>query len=126
MISEAIHTKNYLNQPLTVVKQVMTGTFADGLGNVRKDPDRIHFAPLPAQSMAVWILTQMKRWGYVKNDLNYGAVAEQVYLSTDAKKIMAEMGEKPQFQHDSYSIMNKTFDPKEPDAYVDSFAIKRS
>ena len=71
MVSEAIHTKNYLNQPLTVVKQVMTGTFADGLGNVRKEPDRIHFAPLPAQSMAVWILSQMKRWGYVKGDVNY-------------------------------------------------------
>ena len=126
MVSEAIHTKNYLNQPLTVVKQVMTGTFADGLGNVRKEPDRIHFAPLPAQSMAVWILSQMKRWGYVKGDVDYKSIADEVYLSTDAKRIMSEMGEQPQFKHDSYTIMNKDFNPKEPDAYVDSFAIKRS
>ena len=29
---------NYLNQPLTVVEQVLTGTFADGLGNVQRCP----------------------------------------------------------------------------------------
>ena len=104
----------------------MTGTFADGLGNVQREPDRIHFAPLPAQSMAVWILSQMKRWGYVNKDINYKDIADEVYLSTDAKKIMAEMNEKPQFNHDSYDIMGKTFNPNEADAYVDSFPIKRS
>ena len=126
MISEAIHTKNYLNQPLTVVKQVMTGTFADGLGQVRREPDRIHFAPLPAQSMAVWILSQMKRWGYVDKNINYNDIAKEVYLSTDAINIMAEMGEKPQFEHGSYNIMDKTFNPQDPSGYVDSFPIKRS
>jgi nitrate/nitrite transport system substrate-binding protein len=35
-IAEAIAPANYLNQPVTVVEQVLTGTFADGLGNVRK------------------------------------------------------------------------------------------
>ena len=126
MISEAIHTKNYLNQPLTVVKQVMTGTFADGLGGVRKEPDRIHFAPLPAQSMAVWILSQMKRWGYVEKGINFDDIAKEVYLSTDAKKIMAEMGEEPQFKHDKYNIMGKEFDPADPAGYADSFPIKSS
>ncbi|NBQ54374.1 MAG: hypothetical protein EBU49_12465, partial [Proteobacteria bacterium] len=40
-IAEAISPANYLNQPLTVVEQVLTGTFADGLGNVVKAADRI-------------------------------------------------------------------------------------
>ena len=62
-IAEAIAPANYLNQPVTVVEQVLTGTFADGLGNVKKVPDRIDFDPFPWQSFAVWILTQMKRWG---------------------------------------------------------------
>src|SRR6202163_4702459 len=34
-IAEAIAPANYLNQPVTVVEQVLTGTFADGLGDVR-------------------------------------------------------------------------------------------
>src|SRR5216684_1823845 len=69
-IAEAIAPANYLNQPVTVVEQVLTGTYADGLGNVRKEPDRIDFDPFPWHSMAVWILTQMKRWGQVKQDLD--------------------------------------------------------
>jgi nitrate/nitrite transport system substrate-binding protein len=87
-IAEAIAPANYLNQPVTVVEQVLTGTFADGLGNVKKVPDRIDFDPFPWESFAVWILTQMKRWGQIKCDIDYGAVAKQVYLATDTSKLI--------------------------------------
>lgn len=126
-IAKAISPRNYLNQPETVVQQVLTGVYADGLGNIKKVPDRIDFDPFPWHSMAVWILTQMKRWGYIKGDVNYRAIAEEVYLATNARKVMTEMGLKaPDTTYKTYSIMGKTFDPAKPDAYVDSFAIKRS
>jgi nitrate/nitrite transport system substrate-binding protein len=125
-IAEAIASANYLNQPVTVVEQVLTGTYADGLGAVKKDPARIDFAPYPWQSMAVWILTQMKRWGQVKGDLDYKAVAEQVFLATDTGKVMREMGVPvPKSSYRAVQIMGKTFDPADPQAYLDSFAIKR-
>src|SRR5690606_35409337 len=76
-IAAAIAPANYLNQPVTVVEQVLTGTFADGLGNVQKVPDRIDFDPFPWESFAVWILTQMKRWGQIKGDVDYAGVANQ-------------------------------------------------
>ena len=78
-IAEAIAPANYLNQPVTVVEQVLTGTFADGLGNVKKVPDRIDFDPFPWESFAVWIMTQMKRWGQIKGEVDYAGVAKQVY-----------------------------------------------
>ena len=87
-IAEAIAPPNYLNQPVTVVEQVLTGTFADGLGNVRKEPNRIDFDPFPYQSFAVWILTQMKRWGQLKGDVDYAKVARDVFLVTDAPRLM--------------------------------------
>src|SRR3984893_11895753 len=59
----AIAPANYLNQPEIVLEQILTGTYADGLGNVKRDPDRIDFDPFPWQSFAIWIMTQMKRWG---------------------------------------------------------------
>ncbi|MEO0830175.1 MAG: ABC transporter substrate-binding protein, partial [Pseudomonadota bacterium] len=125
-ISAAISPKNYLNQPTTVVEQVLTGRFADGLGNVRNEPDRIDFDPFPYHSFAVWILTQMKRWGYIEGDVDYTTLAEQVYLATDAKAVMEDMGlPAPSETYASYEIMGKTFDPASPEAYVDSFAIKR-
>jgi nitrate/nitrite transport system substrate-binding protein len=126
-IAAAIAPKNYLNQPETVVEQVLTGRFADGQGKVQNVPDRIDFDPFPYHSMAVWILTQMKRWGYVKQDIDYATIAEQVYLATDAKAVMKEMGlTPPETSYKSYTIMGKPFDPKQPKEYVESFAIKRS
>ena len=44
-IADAIAPANYLNQPPVVLEQVLTGTYADGLGNIRHDPDRVSFDP---------------------------------------------------------------------------------
>ncbi|MGL1834845.1 ABC transporter substrate-binding protein [Rhodocyclaceae bacterium SMB388] len=52
-IAVAIAPTNYLNQPVTVVEQVLTGTFADGPGNVVRDPNRMDFDPFPYQSFAI-------------------------------------------------------------------------
>jgi nitrate/nitrite transport system substrate-binding protein len=126
-IAAAIAPAGYLNQPQTVVEQVLTGRYADGLGHVKNVPDRIDFNPFPYQSMAVWILTQMKRWGYIKGAVDYKQVAEQVFLAADCGKVMKELGyTPPATSYKSYKILGKTFDPTEPAAYVDSFAIRRA
>ncbi|HUN12982.1 MAG TPA: ABC transporter substrate-binding protein, partial [Rhabdaerophilum sp.] len=126
-IAEAIAPANYLNQPVTVVEQVLTGTFADGLGKVQKVPDRIDFDPFPYESFAIWILTQMKRWGQIKGDVDYASVAKQVYLATDAAKLMKEVGlAPPASPSKSFVVMGKTFDPGKPEEYIASFKIKRA
>jgi nitrate/nitrite transport system substrate-binding protein len=126
-IAEAIAPANYLNQPVTVVEQVLTGTFADGLGNVKTVPDRIDFDPFPWESFAVWIMTQMKRWGQVKGEVDYASVAKQVFLATDTAKMMKEVGlTPPAATSKSFKVMGKEFDPTKPDDYVKSFAIKRA
>lgn len=125
-ISAAIAPENYLNQPVEVIQQVLTGTFADGLGNVQRVPDRIDFDPFPWHSMGVWILTQMKRWGYIDQHIDYAAVAEQVYLASDARRIMRDLGyDAPEESYKTHTIMGKTFDPADPVGYIDSFAIRR-
>jgi nitrate/nitrite transport system substrate-binding protein len=126
-IAEAIAPANFLNQPVTVVEQVLTGTFADGLGNVRKEPNRIDFDPFPWHSFAIWIMTQMKRWGQLKGDVNYAKVAREVFLATDAARLMKEVGMKaPTATSKKFTVMGKEFDPAKPDDYLASFAIKRS
>jgi len=126
-ISEAIAPANYLNQPVPVIQQVLTGRYADGLGNVKDVPDRIDFDPFPWHSMGVWILTQMKRWGYVEGDIDYKQIAEQVYLTGDCGRIMKELGmEVPAETYKSHTIMGKTFDPEKPEEYVKSFKIGRA
>ena len=126
-IAAQIAPANYLNQPVTVVEQVLTGTFADGLGQVRKVPDRVDFDPFPWQSFAVWILTQMKRWGQIKGDVDYAGVAQRVYLATDAARLMKQDGmTPPTATTKTFVVMGKTFDPAKPAEYLDSFKIKRA
>lgn len=123
-IAAAIAPTNYLNQPVIVLEQVLTGTYADGLGNIKKVPDRIDFDPYPWHSMAIWIMTQMKRWGHLKGDVNYKQVAEQVYLAADCDRIAKELGY-PTHKTASmkHMIMGKVFDPDQPEAYVKGFKI---
>ena len=126
-IADTIAPANYLNAPPIVLEQVLTGTYADGLGNVKTDPKRVDFDPFPWQSFAVWMLTQMKRWGQIKGDVDYKTVAEQVYLATDTGKVMSEMGLKPPATaYKSFKVMGKEFDPNKPADYVNGFAIRRA
>jgi len=124
-VAEMIAPANYLNQPVTVVEQVLTGRFADGLGKVRELPNRIDFDPFPWQSMAVWMLTQMKRWGYIKGDIGYKEIAEKVFLATDARKRMHELGmDAPKASMTKHVIMGREFDPAKADAYLKGLSIK--
>jgi nitrate/nitrite transport system substrate-binding protein len=125
-IANAIAPTAYLNQPVTVIEQVLTGKFADGLGNVKTVADRIDFDPVPWSAMGVWILTQMKRWGYLKGDVKYKDIVDKVYLLTDAKKRMKEAGiPVPEKQAKKIIVMGKAFDETKPEAYVDSFKLKK-
>ncbi|WP_424895187.1 CmpA/NrtA family ABC transporter substrate-binding protein [Tepidimonas sp. HKU79] len=128
LIAKVIAPTQYLNQPEIVLQQVLTGRFADGLGGIKTVPDRADFDPMPWQSMAVWMLTQMKRWGYIKGDVNYRQIAERVFLLTDARKHMKDLRqpvtEGPGYR--KHTIMGKEFDPAKPDEYLRGFAIRRT
>ena len=127
LIAKVIAPAQYLNQPENVIAQVLTGKYADGLGGVKNIPERADFDPVPWQSMAVWMLTQMKRWGYVKGDVNYKQIAEQVFLLTDAKKRMKELDQKiPEGAYKKFKVMGREFDPSKPEEYVNSFAIRKA
>lgn len=80
------------------------------------------FDVMPWHSVAIWMLTQMKRWGYLKENINYQNIAEQVFLLTDAKRQMTAMGyalrDEPEIK-----VMGKPFDATRPDEYLKSFAI---
>jgi nitrate/nitrite transport system substrate-binding protein len=126
-IAKAIAPQNYLNQPETVLEQILTGTYADGLGAVKRDPNRIDFDPFPWNQFAVWILTQMKRWGQLKTDVDYAKVAADVFLATDTAGLMKEMGlTPPDSSRKTIVVMGKPFDAAKPEEYEKSFTIRRT
>lgn len=121
-LSKILSPANYLNQPELVIRQSLTGRFADGVGKVQDVPDRTGFDAMPWESLAVWMLTQMKRWGYLTGEVDYQKLAQEVFLLTDAKTQMQQIGY--EFADEkSIIVMGKPFDASRPDEYVNSFAI---
>ncbi len=107
-----------------VLEQVLTGRYADGLGNIKEVADRITFDPFPWHSMAMWILTQMKRWKHIDGDLDYKKVAERVYLAAECDKTSRELGYPGhERSYTTHTIMGKIFDPEKAEEYARSFAI---
>jgi nitrate/nitrite transport system substrate-binding protein len=125
-VAELLAPPNYLNQPKTVLEQVLFGRYADGLGNVVTVEDRIGFQSFPYESTAIWLLTQLRRWNMVPADINYGDVARTVFLSTDAGRRMRDIGiTPPPSTLVKHTILGKEFDPAKPTEYLNSFAIRR-
>ena len=123
-IAKAIAPANYLNQPETVLKQVLTGRYATGLGDIANAPDRIDFDPVPWQAMAKWILSQMVRWKQVPADIDYDRIASQVYLEAGCSDLLAELGhQRKSSPAGKYTILGREFDAANPRAYAASFAI---
>lgn len=125
-VAELLAGPNYLNQPKTVLEQVLFGRYADGLGNIVTVEDRIGFSAFPYESTAVWLLTQLRRWNMIPADVNYRELARTVFLSTDAAKRMREIGLTPPSASVKHTILGKEFDPDRPDEYLKSFAIRRA
>jgi nitrate/nitrite transport system substrate-binding protein len=109
----------YLNAPELVIEQVLTGRYADGLGNIKSDPRRVDYQPFPHYSAAVWLMTQLRRWNMLKEDVDYKKLAEQVMLATDAGKIMREQGAVPPTGgFGTEKILGKDFDSSKPEEYL--------
>ena len=91
-LSKLLSPANYLNQPELVLRQSIMGRFADGVDTIQDVPDRMGFDVMPWHSVAAWMMTQMKRWGYITGNINYQDIANQVFMLTDAKKTNASHG----------------------------------
>ncbi|TBW53794.1 nitrate ABC transporter substrate-binding protein [Marinobacter halodurans] len=136
---------NYVGADEEVIANSMTGTFEYEKGDVREVPDFNvffrYFATYPYPSDAIWYLTQMRRWGQIpeqKPDSWYMDIARKVYRADiyeqAAKSLIADgtlpASAFPDFDkanftrpHEGEFIDGVAFDPKQPNAYIDSFPI---
>ena len=127
-IAQAISERAFLNQPVEVVEAVLTGNFQDGLGNTKNIPDRIDFDPYPWQSFANWISSQLVRWDLqgdekVKTAIaedKYEEVGQEIFLTDLARELAQEVGlNPPEDVYRTETLEFDTFDPANPQAYVD-------
>ncbi len=81
--AETIAAKAYVNTDVDVILDRMLGRYSNGIGKTWDDKNHMKFfndgaVNYPYLSDAMWFLTQHKRWGLLKTDPNYLAIAKQV------------------------------------------------
>ena len=142
---EILARPTYVGADAEVIANSMTGTFEYEKGDVRDVPDfnvffRYH-ATYPYPSDAIWYLTQMRRWGQIpeaKPDDWYLETAARVYrgdIYAQAAQSLIDDGlmqasDFPDFDGDNFArpyqgelIDGIAFTPRQPNAYIDQFAI---
>ncbi len=111
-MANVLSQEKYLNQPAEVLSAILKGQYDDGLGGKKDVGKRIDFEPFPWQASAVWILAQMKRWGYLDQSADYRTIATNVFRSADCAEEMKAIGlNPPATGWKKVSVMGQEFDP---------------
>jgi nitrate/nitrite transport system substrate-binding protein len=81
--AEIVADKSYVNTDKEVIVARMLGRYDNGIGKVWDDPNAMKFyndgyVTYPFLSDGMWFLTQHRRWGLLKQDVDYLAIAKQV------------------------------------------------
>jgi len=130
-VSEIIADKSYVNCPVDIIDQRMAGKYEDGLGKKWDDANYMKFyndgaTNFPYLSDGMWFLTQHKRWGLLKEDPDYLAVAKQINQIDLYKQAAAQVkAHVPKEVMCSSKLLDGTvWDGKDPKKYAASFKIR--
>jgi nitrate/nitrite transport system substrate-binding protein len=130
-VAELISGKAYVNAPKEVILGRFLGDYDNGAGKKWKDPNYMKFyadgaVSYPYLSDGMWFLTQHKRWGMLKTDPDYLAVAKKINHIDLYKEAASKVGASiPVSPLRSSKLMDgNVWDGKDPAAYAASFKIK--
>ena len=130
-VAEIIADKAYVNCPVDVIDQRLQAQYDNGIGKKWIDADYMKFfndgaATYPYLSDGMWFLTQHKRWGLLKDDPDYLAVAKQINQTAIYKDAaaMAKVAVPKSDFRTSKLIDGTVWDAKDPKKYAASFKIK--
>ncbi|WP_221138376.1 CmpA/NrtA family ABC transporter substrate-binding protein [Rhizobium lentis] len=135
-LAAALADPRYIAAPVDIIRRVLAGEFSlDANGNRRVIPDYFQFhsgfANYPRPSHALWIYSQMIRWGQAETSLNKARAATCAYrpdlyraaLGDDNAPVDADIRVEGSEEGDRF-MDGQVFDPSELPAYVASFAVK--
>jgi nitrate/nitrite transport system substrate-binding protein len=129
--AETISAKSYVNTDTDVIRGRMIGQYEDGLGKSWSEKNHMKFyndglVNFPFVSDGMWFLTQHKRWGLLKGDVDYLGTAKkinQIALYKEAAAIVKAPIPKSDMRT-SKLIDGVVWDGKDPAKYAASFKIK--
>ena len=120
-----------MNAPEDVILGRFLGHYDNGIGKKWEDPNYMKFfndgkTPFPYLSDGMWFMTQHKRWGLLKTDPDYLAVAKKVNRTDLYREAAGAMGiSVPKDDMRSSKLIDGVvWDGKDPKGYANSFKVK--
>ncbi|PKH83701.1 nitrate transporter [Pseudomonas sp. Choline-02u-1] len=128
--AQLLSAAEYLDTPATCIEPRFMGDYADGLGNRWQDPHALRFhgdgeVNLPYLSDGMWFMTQFRRWGLLREDPNYLAVARQVQHLDLYREAASAIGVATSYAdlRSSQLLDGKVWDGSDPAGYARSFKL---
>ena len=128
--AETVASKAYVNTDMDVILERMLGRYSNGLGKSWDDRNYMKFynegaVNFPYLSDGMWFLTQHKRWGLLKGDPDYLAVAKSINRIDLYKQAAAAAGAAlPKGEMRSAKMIDGVvWDGKDPKKYAGSFKV---
>jgi nitrate/nitrite transport system substrate-binding protein len=129
-MAETVAATAYVNTSVDVIVERILGRYQDGRGRTWDDPNYMKFygdgaVTFPYLSDGMWFLTQHRRWGLLKTDPDYLAVAKQVnqieLYKQAAAAVKADVPKDP--LRTSKLVDGVVWDGRDPKRYAGSFAV---
>ncbi|MGI9025816.1 MAG: CmpA/NrtA family ABC transporter substrate-binding protein [Burkholderiaceae bacterium] len=130
-MAETVADKAYVNTAVDVINQRILGRYQNGLGKTWDGPNAMKFfndgaVNFPYLSDGMWFTTQHRRWGLLKDDPDYLAVAKSVnqidLYRQAASQLNVNVPEDP--LRTSKLMDGVVWDGKNPKAYAASFKVR--
>ena len=129
--AETVADKSYVNTDKDVILARMLGRYDNGIGKSWDDPNYMKFyndgyVTFPFLSDGMWFMTQHRRWGLLKEDVDYLSVANKVnridIYKDAAAATKTNLPQSP--MRAARLIDGVVWDGKDPKRYAGSFKIK--
>ena len=130
--AEVLSSPAYVHAERRAIAARLHGEYDNGLGRRWIDPAPLCFhadgaANFPYLSDGMWFMTQHRRWGLLRGDVDYAAVAARVNrvgLYREAA-VLAGVPAPSNLMRRSVLMDGIVWDGTAPDAYLSSFPIRR-
>ncbi|HSX89427.1 MAG TPA: CmpA/NrtA family ABC transporter substrate-binding protein [Pseudomonas sp.] len=119
----------YVDAPLNVIQPRFLGQYQDGLGHAWLDAHPLRFhaegaVNMPYLSDGMWFMTQFRRWGLLRDDPDYLAVAQQVHQLGLYRQAAESLGiAVPEVMRSSQLLDGQVWDGSDPVGYARSFSL---
>ncbi|WP_447758478.1 CmpA/NrtA family ABC transporter substrate-binding protein [Pseudomonas moraviensis] len=128
--AQLLSAAEYLDTPASCIEPRFMGDYADGLGNRWQDPHALRFhgageVNLPYLSDGMWFMTQFRRWGLLREDPDYLAVARKVQRLDLYREAASAVGVAAAHAdlRSSQLLDGKVWDGSDPAGYARSFKL---